>query len=525
MLPCNSSLSIVYYESDLGGKKQEIAKQLTERILVRLEKDGSDDIFLAGCLECLAKLTKKSPSLLSELGASREKSSLLVLLCDELYCCRTIRKCAFSPSVMKGITSFLLCLTQTLPEARILVLKRMADFHSEQAIIPSKDPVYEFGGKRTEQGKYVGLKNFGSTCYINALLQQFFMMPDLRAVILGLPTESLPEKDCDRVLFNLQKTFSYLLQSDRQYFAPTDFCKDLTWNDHKPVNMAEQHDADEFFNIITDKLEKELKIVEKDKALREMLEVNLIHEIESLEDRMEYVSTKEESCLTLTLEIKNKTHLEDAFDELVKGDRMDGDNKYFCAKYNTKIQAQKRCVFKSVSKTFIIHLKRFEFDKATGIRKKLNDYCSFPVHLNLSKWTREKPDVVQPPLDYELVGVLIHSGTAEAGHYVSIIKERSEEGGNKWLEFNDQKVSPFDFSELQRRCFGKGKSQENVVPSDEWETQGNAYLLVYQRCTLDDKKPGGAERTVVPEKYKSSIEAENTVYARARTVFSLNSIR
>jgi uncharacterized UBP type Zn finger protein len=32
---------------------------------------------------------------------------------------------------------------------------------------------------------YVGLKNMGCTCYINSLLQQFFMMPYLRREIIN----------------------------------------------------------------------------------------------------------------------------------------------------------------------------------------------------------------------------------------------------------------------------------------------------------------------------------------------------
>ena len=43
---------------------------------------------------------------------------------------------------------------------------------------------------------------------------------------------------------------------------------------------------------------------------------------------------------------------------------------------------------------------------------------------------------------YKLVGILIHSGTADSGHYYSYIKERTEEG--RWLEFNDTQVSEFN---------------------------------------------------------------------------------
>lgn len=40
-------------------------------------------------------------------------------------------------------------------------------------------------GERSATG-YVGLKNLGCTCYMNSLLQQFFMVPDFRQGILSI---------------------------------------------------------------------------------------------------------------------------------------------------------------------------------------------------------------------------------------------------------------------------------------------------------------------------------------------------
>jgi len=54
----------------------------------------------------------------------------------------------------------------------------------------------------------VGLTNLGATCYINSLLQQFFMMPDLRSKILSLPPNLT--SDSDGLLYQLQLLFAYL---------------------------------------------------------------------------------------------------------------------------------------------------------------------------------------------------------------------------------------------------------------------------------------------------------------------------
>ena len=58
--------------------------------------------------------------------------------------------------------------------------------------------------------------------------------------------------------------------------------------------------------------------------------------------------------------------------------------------------------------------------------------------------------------NYELVGVLIHSGSANSGHYFSYIKEINRKSVNfgKWFEFNDKTVKRFDIGNLGRESFG-----------------------------------------------------------------------
>jgi ubiquitin carboxyl-terminal hydrolase 34 len=62
-----------------------------------------------------------------------------------------------------------------------------------------------------------------------------------------------------------------------------------------------------------------------------------------------------------------------------------------------------------------------------------------------------KPSKASKPADtrYHLVGVLVHSGSANSGHYYSYIKERKEFASNeRWLEFNDTNVTVFDQTKL-----------------------------------------------------------------------------
>ncbi|CAN0423409.1 unnamed protein product, partial [Ectocarpus sp. 12 AP-2014] len=52
--------------------------------------------------------------------------------------------------------------------------------------------------------------------------------------------------------------------------------------------------------------------------------------------------------------------------------------------------------------------------------------------------------------EYRLKGIVAHQGTADHGHYYSLIRA----GGDRWLEFNDRRVTPYDPANIPRDCFG-----------------------------------------------------------------------
>ncbi len=55
--------------------------------------------------------------------------------------------------------------------------------------------------------------------------------------------------------------------------------------------------------------------------------------------------------------------------------------------------------------------------------------------------------------EYKLKGAVIHIGTAEQGHYISLIQDRENPNG-KWFEFNDHIVKEFDPEDIPYEAFG-----------------------------------------------------------------------
>lgn len=126
-------------------------------------------------------------------------------------------------------------------------------------------------GQSAAMQKYVGLKNLGCICYMNSMMQQFFMTPAFRYNILcvndGIPEDNQEYKGetfDDNMLHQLQRLIAHLELSERQDYNPKGFCfafKETDQNTFKlvPTNTSEQKDAQEFLNVLFDRLDNALK--------------------------------------------------------------------------------------------------------------------------------------------------------------------------------------------------------------------------------------------------------------------------
>jgi len=359
--------------------------------------------------------------------------------------------------------------------------------------------------------KYIGLKNMTSTCYLNSIIQQLYMIPTLRETIIKIDN---PYKN--NVLYELQLLFSALKIYDNSYYDPRSF---VIANN---LSFIEQMDADEFYVTLIDKIEKDIKdiysIKDKNKTIEDKKDnykykdlfkyffgINVLDELQFVD--CEHKRYNEFCYYNIQLEIKNFSNINESLKNYFKEEVMDGDNKINCEQCNTKRICHKHLLLKSLPNILVICLKRFEFDYETMLKYKLNKYFEFPFNLNLKDYMIENN--TEQSTEYELTGIVIHNGISDFGHYYDIIKSPD----NKWYKFNDENVFEFKEEDIPNEAFGN-KYYDDIEDEDDDRGKGNgkknAYILFYtKKIAVDNKNLEKYELALPPYSKYSNIKKEN----------------
>ena len=111
---------------------------------------------------------------------------------------------------------------------------------------------------RSSSDKYIGLRNYGATCYMNSLLQQLYMINEFRSLLYEVPIDLKSDPD-NNPLYHLQLVFANLSQTLKLYHTPIHFIKSIKGFNNQPINTSQQQDCEEFLNILIDRLEPFVK--------------------------------------------------------------------------------------------------------------------------------------------------------------------------------------------------------------------------------------------------------------------------
>ncbi|KRX05033.1 hypothetical protein PPERSA_06667 [Pseudocohnilembus persalinus] len=379
---------------------------------------------------------------------------------------------------------------------------------------------------------FSGIHNIQNICYMNSMIQQCFLTKYFRYGIIAANDNKEPNQveydgglrdykeqifDDDNLLHQLQKMFGFLLLTDRKFYNPLEFCFSMKDFDGQPCNVLIQQDSQEFLNMFFDKIENSLK-----NSIWRDLVINIFGGKMSAQlicKGCGHIKENLEKFYTWSLPVQNKTKLEQSLQSMVEGEII---SDYKCDNCQKKQDIQKRVLMNDLPNFLVLHLQRIIFDMNTFLNKKISDKFEFPLELDVQEYTKShmnKNQNQQPNLSrktseqiyeqqkrkdstskyidnqteeiqgqskdyfkYKLKGVVVHSGTAEGGHYFSYINTE----GQTWREFNDSLVREFDPKNIEKECFGGSTNNNGFYEQEKGDSSSNAYILIYEKIEKKD---------------------------------------
>ena len=371
---------------------------------------------------------------------------------------------------------------------------------------------------------YLGIFNLTCLCYMISMLQQLFMIPAFRYGVLAADANVRPalkdgaseskeggasaeeqedprESADESMLWQLQRMFGYLTLSLRRYYDPTPWIKAFKMFG-QPIDIKVQQDTEEFLNSMLDQLQERLSGLPQG---------SLVHDVVTGETTEQFVDTRNGNILRerkepfhhLSLMVKNLPGVKESLEALTAGENIED---YHLEEEDVRITINKRTRVSRLPAVLFLHCKRFDFSFETFMMEKLNSRFEFPDELDMAPYMRED---LQPGkggaaagdeegeggaadgagdsqgpehFKYRLQGIVIHSGTAQGGHYWSYIRDRAT---GQWNEFNDSRTSTFNPEQIAEKAFGGPRAASATATgyhaASAYDNSSNGYMLVYEK--------------------------------------------
>ncbi|MGH0141434.1 UNVERIFIED_CONTAM: hypothetical protein FKN15_009228 [Acipenser sinensis] len=494
---------------DLDALARHLADCIRSREILDQQDGNLEDDGLTGLLRLATSVVKhKPPFKFSQEGQDFLKDVFNLLFLLPSLKDRHQPKCK-SHSARAAAYDLLVEMVKGSVENYRLLHNSVIAQHMQSSHAPYKWDYWPHDDVRAEC-RFVGLTNLGATCYLASTIQQLYMIPEARqAVFTAKYAEEIKHKT---TLLELQKMFTYLMESERKAYNPRPFCKTYTM-DKQPLNTGEQKDMTEFFTDLITKIEEmspdlSVHFFQKN-TVKSLFGGVITNNVVSLD--CEHVSQTAEEFYTVRCQVADMKNIYESLDEVTIKDTLEGDNMYTCSQCGKKVRAEKRACFKKLPRILSFNTMRYTFNMVTMMKEKVNTHFSFPLRLDMTPYTEDflmgkcdrkdgfRDEGEAKPAEsyeYDLIGVTVHTGTADGGHYYSFIRDIVNPHAyknNKWYLFNDAEVKTFDSAQLASECFGgemTTKTYDSVTDKFmdfSFEKTHSAYMLFYKRVEMEEE--------------------------------------
>ncbi|AET40630.1 ubiquitin-specific protease UBP8 Ecym_6248 [Eremothecium cymbalariae DBVPG len=331
----------------------------------------------------------------------------------------------------------------------------------------------------------LGLVNMGSTCFMSSVIQTLVHIPhvlqhvlkqthqstcdiqdsiacvscavdEIVANLYGYPKPNAVTKSSVGQYSHISSTFS------RQQKGFIDLLT-CSWKINKNLAGYTQQDAHEFWQFLLNQLHSDHVRAHKPSSNNSNCEciLHLLFQgyLESniaCSECHTNSKTTVDPIMDLSLGIQNKSTLHECLNSFHKREPLT-DFNYCCKKCKSTKNPIRQLTTAKLPPVLMLQLKRFEH-LMNGTSVKINDYISFPLHLNMKDYCKPVDCLHPVPnMMYKLSAIISHHGTVHQGHYTTICRIN----GDIWAKFNDSMVT---------------------VISEEDMLKEQAYLLYYVIC-------------------------------------------